>query len=252
MSSSPPDRINLETFRFGEFKLDRNAGLFRAGQRIAVPPKELGLLEFLLTKRGKVATHLEIEKKLWPHESVSYASLARCVHSLRRSLGDKARSIIVTAPKRGYAIGVPVFPSGTGHVLSVIEKSVHTETRAYSEYTEGVREANRGGPDSQQRAIRLFETAHRVDPSYPVPLAAIADCRMYQAIRGYEMPVDAMRHGMEACEGALSIDDSLASARAARGWFEGVVQRNADAGLQSIDQALSIDSTHARTHAYRA
>lgn len=247
-----PNQIAYETFRFGEFQLSRNAGLLRSGQPVAVPPKELGLLEILLTKRGKVATHFEIEESLWPNESVSYASLARCVHSLRKSLGDKKRSIVVTAPKRGYAMGVPVCPSANGRLLSVNEKSVYAEARAYSEYIQGDREANRSGPEAQQRAIELFESAHGMDSSYAVPLAAIADCRIYQAIRGFERPVDALREGLDACARALAVDSSLASAYAARGWLEGVIGRNVGTGLQHIDRALSIDPYYSRAHAYKA
>ncbi len=252
MSNSQRIDPNTETYKFGEFILSPDAGLSKAGKRIAVAPKELGLLELLLSKQGRIATHREIEQQLWPRQSVSYLSLARCVHSLRKSLGDDTHSLVVTTPKRGYSIGVPVIQSNTGYLLSVTEKTARAEARAYSEYIEGVREANRAGPDSQQRAIDLFENSHRIDPSYAVPLSAIADCWMYAAIRGYTLPADALREGLNACARALSVDNTLASAYAARGWFKGVIQRNPEAALSDIDRADSIDPEYARSQAYRA
>jgi len=94
--------------RFGGYTLIHNRGLYKEGRRIALPPKELALLELLLLSGNEVVSHRSIENAVWPKQVVSYASLARCVYSLRQKLKDQGKRVLVTVAKRGYRIAVPV------------------------------------------------------------------------------------------------------------------------------------------------
>lgn len=251
------------SFRFGCYELRPGTGLFRDGTHVPVPPKEFGLLRLLVRLGGKIASHQMIAGEIWPGEFVSYGSVTRSVYSLRRLLGGDHGVYIETVPKRGYRLALPVKladhsgPAGQramhpDRTETTIRKSVDTVPLAHSHFLEGLREANRPSPEAQERAVALFEEAHRVDPSYAIPLSAIADVRMYQTLRGYLRPADGERLGREACQRALSLDPKLASARAALGWYEGAFHRDVDAGLTMLDEALADDEGYARAYIYRA
>lgn len=238
-----------DVYRFGAFTFTQGIGLTHCGKRIRVPPKEAALLELLLRRQGGLVSHRDIETHVWPQQVVTYASVARCVCSLRGILQLEQGPQIVTVPKRGYQMAVPV--RCTVHE-SVVEKSTATTPAAYSHFLQGQREANRGSADGQQRAIDLFTEAQRLDRNYAVPLAAVADCEMYRAIRGYVLPRDALKAGLVACEEALRIDPQLASAHAAKGWFEQTMNRSPESGWASLDRAISIDPDYARAFSYQA
>jgi DNA-binding winged helix-turn-helix (wHTH) protein/Flp pilus assembly protein TadD len=238
-------------YEFGPFRLEPGGGLSRGGRFVPLPPKELSLLETLVRAEGRVVDHDRILDEVWPQQEASWASLSRCVYALRRALGGDKGRYVATVPRRGYRLVVPVRRVVAARALSVIEKSIQTSPRAYSDYLQGLREANLGGPEHQARAVQLFHSAHGIDPNYAVPLGAVADCRMYQLLRGYVHPTAGERLGRQACAQALAIDPDLVSARAALGWFEGVVRRRTDSGLALVDQALRLDPDYARAYAYR-
>lgn len=239
-------------YEFGAYRLETNLGLTRDGIFIPLPPKELTLLETLAAAQGQVVSQHEIMDKIWPQQDVSIDSLLRCVYSLRRALccegGDE---YISTVPRRGYRLAVPVRAVCANRSSSVVEKSICTVPAAYSDYLEGLREANRCGAMHQQRAIDLFHAALAIDPNYATALSCVADCRMYQLLRGYIDPQNGYRLGVEACYKALSIDPELVSAIAALGWFEGVVRRDSRLGLTLLNEALMLDPCYTRGYAYR-
>ena len=58
------------------------------------------MLRLLLSLEGRVVSHQMIEDTLWPRQVVSYASMARCVYSLRKHLDAEGETYIQTI--RGY------------------------------------------------------------------------------------------------------------------------------------------------------
>jgi tetratricopeptide (TPR) repeat protein len=57
---------------------------------------------------------------------------------------------------------------------------------------------------------------------------------------------------LESCDRALALDPELVSAIAAKGWIEGVLNRNISLGLQLTEKALELDPNYAQALAYRA
>jgi len=239
-------------YEFGDYQLKPDDGLYRGGEYVPCPPKELAFLRALVQLNGEIAKSGQIDDQVWPGQNVSYASIARCVYSLRRILDTDPKAYIQTVPKQGYRLAVPVRRIDPTESRPTAEKTTRTSPLAYSHYLEGLREANRQQPEALARAVELLEEAVRVDPDYAVALAAIADCRIYQTIRGYLRPADGERLALQACERALAIDPNLVSARAAFGWLEGVMRRDTEAGLTALDEALALDRDYARGHSYRA
>lgn len=237
---------------FGPFVLDPKIGLFRDERLLSLPPKELALLELLVSLQGKVARHSDIEQCLWPRQVVSYSSLARCVYSLRRLLGGGPRQFIETVPKRGYRMAVSVWKFEPPPAQTAISQSISTIPLACSHYFAGVREANDPRPAAQDRAILLFQEAARVDPQFAAAYGAVADTRMYQLIRGSLHPAEGLKLGLQACSQALESNPSLVQALAAMGWFQGVMGGLFEQAHNYLGKALAIDPDYSRAYMYRS
>ncbi|HEX9811004.1 MAG TPA: tetratricopeptide repeat protein, partial [Burkholderiales bacterium] len=130
-------------------------------------------------------------------------------------------------------------------------KSVETSPAAYAAFLEGRQFANRDTRLDVERAIDYFELALKIDPNYAVALGAIAECRVYQAIRRYIAPRDAEASARAACQRALTIDRDLVSPHAALGWIEGAIAWNDDAAIAALNEALALDPGYARGYYYR-
>ncbi len=101
---------NDEGYAFGPFRLDSDGSLFEGPRRLHLAPKELALLRLLLSAAGRVVPKARVLHEVWPDAHVSDDSLARCVSSLRRVLGDPARAprYIATVSRRGLRFCEPV------------------------------------------------------------------------------------------------------------------------------------------------
>lgn len=96
---------------FGEFRLDaRQRALFRQQELIALTPKSLETLLFLVERHGQIVDKKEILEAVWPETFVEEGSLARNVSLLRKALSghQDGHAFIETIPKRGYRFVTPV------------------------------------------------------------------------------------------------------------------------------------------------
>ena len=98
-------------YRFGAFELNsRTFELRHGGESVAVQPKVLKLLVYLVENRDRVVPSTEIRAALWPDTTVSPASLKRAVCAARHVLGENAssQSSIRTLRGQGYRFVVAV------------------------------------------------------------------------------------------------------------------------------------------------
>ena len=93
-------------FAFGQFRLEPDGTLLRAGQQVHLPPKELAALRLLLDQAGSVVTPAQLKECVWSDVHVTPDSILHCISSLRSLLGGEDR--IVTIYKRGYRFAGPV------------------------------------------------------------------------------------------------------------------------------------------------
>jgi DNA-binding winged helix-turn-helix (wHTH) protein len=103
----------LETFRFGEFDLDVDAGeLRRNNRRLKLQPQPFKLLLLLVRRAGSLVSREEIRAELWPDgtfvdfdQSVNFS-----IKQIRDVLGDSAERplYIETIPKRGHRFIAPM------------------------------------------------------------------------------------------------------------------------------------------------
>ena len=92
-----------DIFRFHGFTLDTSGGVLTGPLGpVALRPKALALLEFLVRGAGRALGKDEILKTVWSGVIVNEETLTQTVHELRRALGDDAQALIRTVPRRGY------------------------------------------------------------------------------------------------------------------------------------------------------
>jgi len=112
---------------FESFQVNlRSEELCKNGERIKLPGQSFRILAMLLERPGEVVMRQEIQRKLWPNDTVVEFenSINAAIKRLRAALGDSADQprYIETLARRGYRWMVPVQwiepPSTSATVLS--------------------------------------------------------------------------------------------------------------------------------------
>jgi DNA-binding winged helix-turn-helix (wHTH) protein len=92
-------------YRFRDFTLStRKRLLLRNGQQLALIPRYLDLLIFLIERRRDAVHRREIFDRVWSDVIVSDSALSQAIRTLRRTLGDDPREprFIRTVSRHGY------------------------------------------------------------------------------------------------------------------------------------------------------
>ena len=97
-------------WRFADHEFDElRRQLTFKGQSLELEAKPLEVLLQLLLHAGEVVTKEELLESVWPDVMVVDGSLATAVSKLRKVLGDEEHPIVVTVPRVGYRLAVPVY-----------------------------------------------------------------------------------------------------------------------------------------------
>jgi DNA-binding winged helix-turn-helix (wHTH) protein/serine/threonine protein kinase len=83
--------------------------LHARGRVVELESKPLDILLQLLLHAGEVVTKEELLESVWPDITVVDGSLATAVSKLRKAMGDEDHPAIVTVPRVGYRLAVPVY-----------------------------------------------------------------------------------------------------------------------------------------------
>src|SRR5919107_1904231 len=92
-------------FLFDDVRVEPAAfRVWKAGAPVAVEPKALEVLLFLIQNRGRVVQKRELLDTVWRDTFVGENALTREIAQLRKALGEDARRAryIETVPTRGY------------------------------------------------------------------------------------------------------------------------------------------------------
>lgn len=108
MQGALPDRV-----RCGGFEFDLKSGELRGvGRTTRLAEKPYRLLAILVEHAGQVVTREEIQKKLWPNDTVIdfEHGINSAIKFLRRAFDDSADApkYIETLPRHGYRFIAPV------------------------------------------------------------------------------------------------------------------------------------------------
>jgi eukaryotic-like serine/threonine-protein kinase len=96
-------------WQFGPAEFDESRRELRVnGQPVAIEAKPLAVLAELLRHAGEVASQEALLAAAWPGVTVVPGSLTTAIAKLRAALGPESRAIVVSVPRLGYRIGVPI------------------------------------------------------------------------------------------------------------------------------------------------
>jgi class 3 adenylate cyclase/tetratricopeptide (TPR) repeat protein len=118
---------------FGPFRLDpEHACLWRAGKAVALTPKALAVLHYLVTHPNRLVSKDELLDAVWPETAVSDAVVRVAIGALRKTLGDPAPTprYIATVPRRGYRFLMPVEATTVGASPTELGLSATSRTPA--------------------------------------------------------------------------------------------------------------------------
>jgi DNA-binding winged helix-turn-helix (wHTH) protein/serine/threonine protein kinase len=97
-------------WRFADYELDELGRELRVkGRAVELEAKPLDILLQLVLHAGEVVTKEELLEAVWPDVMVVDGSLATAVSKLRKAMGDEEHPVIVTVPRVGYRLAVPVY-----------------------------------------------------------------------------------------------------------------------------------------------
>lgn len=96
-------------YSFGDFVLSSTRILFHKDKRLSISPKELGVLNLLVSSAGELVTKSQMIHEVWYDGNVGEESLTRCIYVLRRILQEgKNERFIDTVYGKGYRFAIPV------------------------------------------------------------------------------------------------------------------------------------------------
>jgi Tol biopolymer transport system component/DNA-binding winged helix-turn-helix (wHTH) protein len=95
----------VTVYKFDDVEVDvGNFRVLKRGKALALEPKSMTALVFLIEKRGRLVEKRELMDAVWNDASVTENSLTHAIAQLRKALGDDAKKAryIETVPTRGY------------------------------------------------------------------------------------------------------------------------------------------------------
>lgn len=94
----------MNKYVFGDFMLcPRNGLYYKISQPVHLGPKELKVLEALVSRAGEIVTKGDIIETVWSRGIVSDESLCRCIYVIRKELKSHSNiKFIRTVYGRGY------------------------------------------------------------------------------------------------------------------------------------------------------
>src|ERR1035438_916992 len=96
-------------WRFANCEFDEASRELRLhGAVVDLESKPLEVLYQLLLRAGEVVTKEELLESAWPGVTVVEGSLATAVSKLRKAMGGDDSPLILTVPRIGYRLCVPV------------------------------------------------------------------------------------------------------------------------------------------------
>ena len=97
-------------WRFSDYEFDELRRELRAkGKPVELESKPLEILLQLFVHAGEVVTKEELLESVWPDVMVVDGSLATAVSKLRKAMRDEDHPAVVTVPRIGYRLAVPVY-----------------------------------------------------------------------------------------------------------------------------------------------
>ncbi len=129
----------------------------------------------------------------------------------------------------------------------------HTQNvEAYNLYLQGRYHWNRRYKGGMQTAMRFFQQAKEMDPSFALPYSGLADALGVLAFYGYLPPNEGFPKSKAAAEAALRIDNTIAEAHASLAFAKTFYDWDWTGGERSFSKALQLEPNYATARWWNA
>jgi eukaryotic-like serine/threonine-protein kinase len=133
-----------------------------------------------------------------------------------------------------------------------LSKSRTVKPRAYESYLQGRYFWNKRTPGDLNTAIKSFNEAIEIDPTYALAYVGLADTYSLLSVYGEVPPREAMPLAKAAANRALEIDDTVAEAQAALADIQWAYDWDSTKAETGFRHALALDPNYASAHQWYA
>jgi DNA-binding winged helix-turn-helix (wHTH) protein/Tfp pilus assembly protein PilF len=222
------------------------------GETLALTGRPFEALHYLVARPGVLVSKAELFRAVWKGISVEDNSLARCISTIRKALGDtpKGRAYIVTEPGRGYRFVAPVKTSGSGADATVDRLSQNLDANQF--YVSACSLLSRPGSQTIGLALEKLEAACRLDPAFALAHASIANANVLLGVFGLAAPLTVFPKARAAASAAVALCDTLADGHLQLGHIASMFELNRASADSHLRRALRLDERSAMTHHHMA
>jgi DNA-binding winged helix-turn-helix (wHTH) protein len=244
----------MAVFRFGGYRLDVDRHLLIGGERvIPLSAKAFGVLQCMVRAAGRTVSKEELISEVWQHEDVSDATIVQHVWMLRRAFceGAKSHEYILTIPRRGYRFVATVTPEAataqTPRAIALGEPSQRGEPRVWREYLIGITYADRRDRSSFKLALRHFDAALALDPTFAPAWLGLAGVSSNLAFYAFARWDSILPTALAAIGKAIHFDPSYALAHCVLSQIR-LAQWDVGEAERALDRAGSLDAGSAAVY----
>ena len=210
-----------EILAFGDFLLDprRRQLVARASATpIDLTGRPLEALLYLADRPGVLASKEELMAAIWKGVTVEENSLARCISTIRKALGERPndKRFIATEPRRGYRFVAEIGVAGT-RAPGASSRRMSADAQASQLFVSGWSALTRPGGGTLRRGLEQLEQAVAIDPQFALAHACVASGYALLGVFGLAPPRDVFPRARDAALAALAADATLADAHAQLG-----------------------------------
>lgn len=139
-------------------------------------------------------------------------------------------------------------PQQTRDLQSRFQKRATQNLAAYEQYLKGLFNLNKRTPTGVKTAVESFQEAVRLDPTYALAFAGLADAYSLLDDFSIEAPKVSMPKAERAALQALAIDPTLGEAHSTLALFNRSFKMDWVAAEQELKRALELNPNYAVTH----
>ncbi len=239
---------------FGPFALDpgrRRVVRTKTGEALPLTGRPFEALYYLACRPGVLVPKAELFRAVWKGISVEDNSLARCISTIRKTLGDtpQDRRYIVTEPGLGYRFVAQVAAPSAGRPNP---GSTSANLDAQQFYVSACALLARPGSRTIPLAIEKLEAATDLDADFALAHTALANANVLLGVFGLAAPLEVFPRARAAASTALRLNDALADAHLQLGHIASMFELNPSGATAHLRRALDLDERSAMAHHHMA
>jgi DNA-binding winged helix-turn-helix (wHTH) protein len=230
--------------RFGSFQIDPRTWLLtRDGGAVALSPRLVEILGYIVGRGGEIVTKDELLERFWPGVNITENTLTRAIADIRKAIGDDAATprFLQTASRRGYRFVGTAGKAG---------EAGETGADPFEDWVKGRLALDSLDSSKLDEAVRAFERTAAELPNYAPAHAGLANAYLLQFEQTRFGPVPdrhLLTRAMEAARRATSIDPSLGEGWAALGYLLTAAGKAAE-GQAAARRATALEPENWRHH----